>query len=250
MDTLLAETIKLKRSLAWAVVVLLPLTMVLTGTVTTLLDGRPLEDGWHTLWLRVLVFYGLFPLPVGIAILGSLIWQPEHRGGAWNALMAGPTSSAAIVRSKGLLLALLAAVMQAVALVAVVVLGKTVFGLPGWLPGEYLLASGAVVAACVPLAMLQTVLSMLLRSFAAPIAVALLGAGASSVALVVVGGAAAAVSPYAAVGRATQLGTGAFADSGAVDAATVGLLTAVALVMTVVIAALGTLALERRDVRA
>lgn len=61
MNVFLAELVKLKRSLSWAVVVLLPIIMVASGSIMTLVDGRGLEDGWDTLWMRSLVFYGLFP---------------------------------------------------------------------------------------------------------------------------------------------------------------------------------------------
>lgn len=50
MRTIQAEFTKLKRSLGWAIVLLLPLVMVISGSIMTLVDGRPLEDGWHTLW--------------------------------------------------------------------------------------------------------------------------------------------------------------------------------------------------------
>ena len=88
MNSIAAEFSKLKRSLSWAVVVLLPIVLVVSGLIMTLIDGRGLEDGWHTLWMRSIVFYGLFPLSVGIAILASLVWRAEHRGSNWNALMS------------------------------------------------------------------------------------------------------------------------------------------------------------------
>jgi len=66
------------------------------------------------MWLRSVVFYGLFPLAIGIGILASLMWRVEHRGGNWNALMSGPTSSMRIVAAKAVVVAVLAAAMQVV----------------------------------------------------------------------------------------------------------------------------------------
>ena len=123
MKVFAAELIKLKRSLSWGVAVLLPIIMVASGSIITLIDGRALEDGWHTLWMRSIVFYGLFPLSVGIAILASLVWRTEHRGSNWNALMAGPTSSLRIVLAKAGVVAVLAAIMQIIATASTVVLG-------------------------------------------------------------------------------------------------------------------------------
>lgn len=249
MNVFLAELVKLKRSLSWAVIVLLPIVMVATGSVMTLIEGRGLEDGWHTLWMRSIVFYGLFPLAVGIAILASLIWRAEHRGSNWNALMAGPTSSLRIVLAKAAVIAVLAAVMQVVAVATTVVLGKFAFGLSGFLPPQYLAVSAVIVVACIPLAVLQSWLSMQMRSFAAPVAVAFLGAGFSAFLLVVGLDAAIFISPYATVSRATQLGTATFADTGDITGMVLATIAAASLVLSAVLAAANTLVLERSDAR-
>lgn len=250
MNALLAEFTKLKRSLSWAVVVLLPVAMVLTGTMMTLIDGRGLDDGWHTLWMRSVVFYGLFPLAVGIAILASLVWRAEHRGSNWNALMAGPTSSLRIVMAKGVVIGLLAAIMQVIAVATTVVMGTFAFGLPGFLPMEYLAVSLVVMIASFPVAVLQSWLSMQMRSFAAPVAVAFLGAGFSAFLLVVGLDAAAYISPYAAVSRATQLGTATFADTGDITGAVLISLALASLILSAALAAANTAVLERSDARA
>ncbi|WGP07726.1 ABC transporter permease [Bacillus subtilis] len=249
MNVFLSELVKLKRSLSWAIVVLLPIILVASGSIMTLIDGRGLEDGWHTLWMRSIVFYGLFPLAVGIAILASFIWRAEHRGSNWNALMAGPTSSLKIVLAKAAVVAVLAAVMQVIAVMTAVVLGKLAFGLPGWLPVEYLGFSLIIVVASIPVAVLQSWLSMAMRSFAAPVAVAFLGAGFSAFLLVLDLDAAIFVSPYAVVSRATQLGTATFADTGDITLAVLAMITAASLVLSAVLAAANTLVLERTDAR-
>ncbi len=100
MNAFSAEMIKLRRSQAWAVVVLLPLIIAGVGTFNTIASGAELAEGWRTLWLRTVVFYGLFPLALGVAVLASLVWRSEHRGGNWNALMSGPVPSARIVIAK------------------------------------------------------------------------------------------------------------------------------------------------------
>lgn len=249
MGALTAEFIKLKSSLSWAVAVLLPVAMVFSGAFNTLVSGKALDDGWHTMWVRSVVFYGMFPLALGIGILASLVWRSEHRGGNWRALMSGPTSSLRIVTAKTATVAALAAVMQAALLLSIVLVGKLAFGLPGWLPGEYLAISLVIVAACVPVAALQSGLSMLMRSFAAPVAVALAGAGAAVVLLLADLGSVAYVVPYALVSRATQLGTGTLADTGAVDLATVAGIVVAAAVLTVALVWLFSSILDRRDAR-
>lgn len=249
MGAVNAEFLKLKRSLSWAVVVGLPVAIVISGSVNTTIAGGQPDDGWQTMWEQSVVFYGFFPLAVGIGVLASLVWRVEHRGGNWNALMGGPTASLRIVAAKAAVVAALAAAMQLVLLVAVVVVGKFVFGLPGMLPGGYLGISALIVLACVPVAVLQSGLSMLMRSFAAPVAVAFLGAGASVVLLLAELDAAIFVSPYALIGRATQLGTGLLADDGAITPVYVASITISALVLTGALLAGTATILDRRDVR-
>ncbi|GLI31811.1 MULTISPECIES: ABC transporter permease [Brachybacterium] len=249
MNALAAEFSKLKRSLSWAVVVLLPIVLVATGSIMTLIDGRGLEDGWHTLWMRSIVFYGLFPLSVGIAILASLVWRAEHRGSNWNALMAGPTPSLPIVIAKAAVISVLAAIMQVIAVVTTVALGKIGFGLPGFLPPEYLAISLLIILASVPVAVLQSWLSMQMRSFAPPVAVAFLGAGFSAFLLVVGLDAAIFISPYAALSRATQMGTATFADTGDITTGVIAAIIAACLLLSTLLAAANTVVLERADAR-
>ena len=247
MHAIAAEFVKLKRSMSWTIVVLLPVALVFLGTFMTIIESTGLEDGWHTLWMRSFVFYGLFPLPVGIAILASLVWRPEHRGSNWNALMSGPTSSLRIVAAKTTAIALLAIVMQVVALAVVLLLGKLVFGLPGFIPATYLGIFALILLGCVPVAALQSWLSMVMRSFAAPVAVAFVGAGFSSLLLVLKLDPVMLVSPYAALTRATQLGTATFADTGAITPSLLTMIAAACVLLTGTITAICTAVLERGD---
>lgn len=250
MDTLMAEIHKLKRSQSWGVVIVLPLVVVAAGTLTSILSGRPLSGGWDTLWQRTVVFHGLAPLALGVAVLASLTWRSEHRGGNWNALMAGPTSSGQIVVAKTLVVALLAAAMQVVLVVAVVLVGKLAFALPGWPPASYLTVSGLVVLAGLPLAAVQSALSMVLRSFAAPVALALVGAGAGLVLLVAGVDGAIFVLPHVLAARATQVGSGVFGDAGVLGAGPIGTVLLATALLTAVVLASATRTLDRRDVQA
>src|SRR5699024_7547755 len=146
---------------------------------------QQLGEGWHTLWMRVVVFYGLFPLAVGVAVLASLVWRVEHQGGNWDALMGSKVSSFGVVVAKTAVLVSLAAGLPAVLMGGVLLAGKLVFALPGVLPPRYFLVSVVIIVACLPVAALQSGLSMLMRSFAAPVAVALLGATAGTFLLMV-----------------------------------------------------------------
>lgn len=247
MQTLRAEFIKLKRSLGWTVVILLPLIMVVSGAVNTIMAGEQPEDGWHTMWLRSAVFYGLFPLAVGIGILASLIWRSEHQGGNWNALMSGPTSTWRIVTAKATALGLLTAAMQVLLLGSVVIVGKLVFGLPGLPPPEYLGITALIAVACLPVVVVQSWLSMIFRSFATPIAVAFAGAGLAVILLLAEIPGVVWALPYALIGRATQLGTGTFADQGHITSGDVLTVLGASGVLTLILLAVSVAWLERQD---
>jgi len=254
VGSIYSEFIKLKRSMSWAVVVLLPVIAVFTGSISTTAAQGQFEDGWHTLWIRSIGFYGMALLPVGIAILASLVWRVEHKSSNWNALMSRPVSSLQVVIGKVAAVAVLSAAMQVVLLATAIALGKLAFGLPGMLPAKYFVGSAVVMVACVPVAALQSGLSALMRSFGAPVAVAFVGAGFSTMALLI-GIKAVSVVPYALATQATQLGTilvggGATSfDAAAISPGSVSFLVAMALALTTVIVAGTTAILDRRDIR-
>ncbi|MGD7788988.1 ABC transporter permease [Propionibacteriaceae bacterium Y1700] len=247
MNALASELIKLKRSMGWVAVLLLPILLVAVGAANTVASDEPLADGWHTLWLRSMVFGGLFPLQIGVAVLASLVWRVEHRGTNWNVLMSGPTSTWRIVTAKAAVVAGLSAAMQLILLAAVQGAGW-MFGLPGAVPAEYVGLSLVIMVAYVPVAVLQSSLSMLLRSFAAPVAVALVGAGVSVV-LLMAGLGVAIASPYGLLTRATQLGTGTFVDSGTVTPVDVITILLVAVLVTAGLLFATVRLVDRRDTR-
>lgn len=203
----LTEFAKLRRSAIWVVVVLLPVTSLIAGVSSTFAVEGTLTDGWNTLWVRTVGFYGMFILPTGIGVLASLVWRAEHHGGNWNALMARPVSPLQVVAGKAVAVAVLAAVMQLVLLTGQLVVGKLMLGLPGLLPVEYLMVSGLIVLASVPVCALQSGLSMQIRSFVAPVAVALAGAALGVVVLLAEIGILTTVLPHALLVRAALLGS-------------------------------------------
>ena len=162
--------------------------------------------------------------------------------------MSSPTPTLRIVVAKALVVAGLTAAMQIVLVFAVIAIGKLAFGLPGMLPGQYLGIAVLLILATVPAAALQSALSLFLRSFAAPVAVALVASGISTAALMALGDAALG-SPYGLATRTTLLGTGAFIDNGTVTAGDVTAIVAAALVLPVLIVGLTAKVLNRRDTR-
>lgn len=256
MGSIISEFLKLKRSLSWVVVILLPMIMVVAGSASTVAVEGEFTAGWHTLWVRSIGFWGMAILPVGIAILASLVWRVEHKNSNWNALMSGPMPTWQIVIGKIAAIAILAAAMHVVLLISVIALGK-VFGLPGMLPADYFISSILVIIAQIPVAALQSALSTFFRSFAAPVAIGLVLAGACTMALLLKIQVTSLIMPYALLTQTTQIGTeqgmlegGTSFDITALTPTSVLLTLVTSAVLAVVIIAANSMILNRSDTRA
>lgn len=169
-----AELLKLRRSAVWVLVVVLPLLAVTTGTVNFVMNQDALSHTWGSYWAQVTLFYGLLYLSTGIAIVASTVWRMEHRGN-WPRLLTTPRPLWWIVAAKLVALALLVAVMQLVLLFAGWIAGAVFAGLPPALPGQVVAIVLLAVLPGVAVAAVQSLLSMLVRWFAAPVVVAILG---------------------------------------------------------------------------
>lgn len=256
MGSIITEFLKLKRSTSWAVVIGLPVVMVFFGAMGTIAEEGTFEYGWHTLWVRSIGFYGMAILSVGIAILASLVWRVEHKNNNWNALMSRSVPTSQIIIGKIAAITALCAAMQIVLVAAVVILGKLLFQLPGMLPIEYLASSALIIVACIPVAAIQSALSTFFRSFAAPVAIALVLTGACTMALLLKLQAA-IVLPYALLTQTTQIGAqamlgGSGTSFAAADLtpASVSLTILLSAGLTAVIIGITSALLNRSDTRA
>ncbi|WP_017571268.1 ABC transporter permease [Nocardiopsis halotolerans] len=250
MGMILAELTKLRRSALWIMAVVLPLLAVITGTVNYGANEEALSSGWASYWSQVVIFYGMLFMSMGIAVMASAAWRMEHRGHNWNLLMATPARAFAILGAKLVSLALMVVVMQLVLLLMVVLSGKLVLGLDGWLPWHSTAAALLGVVAALPVVALQSLLSMLVRSFAAPVALGLLGCVAGAGVLYSgVGGVIAHVVPQALVSRSLSLGSTAVSDAGAIDPSTTSAVVFAAVSVTLVLWTLAATVLSRGDVR-
>lgn len=249
LDVLAAEILKLRRSAVWVVVLILPLLSVITGTVNFVMNAGVLDNEWDSYWSQVTLFYGLIFASVGVAVLCSAMWRMEHLGN-WPRLMAGPTSTGAIVGAKLGALAVLVAAMQAALFVFAWIAGVVFAGMPLAIPARF--AVGAIVAALASLsvAALHSFISMLVRSFAAPVAVAVLGC-VVGVGLLLSGASQAVSSliPYTLVTRALSLGSSAFADSAALSWAEVARVAVPSLFLALVLTVLAAAVLDRCEVK-
>ena len=120
-------------------------------------------------------FYSMMFCPLGVALLASTVWRVEHRGTSWNAMRTTPHSPTAVALAKTLILFTPVLAMQVILVVLAWISGTLVMGLGPAMPAAFIVSGLLAVVAAAPLVAVQSLLSMLMRSFAAPVAVAFLG---------------------------------------------------------------------------
>ncbi|KHL01036.1 ABC transporter permease [Sinomonas humi] len=210
-----AEFTKLKRSSTWIIAVVLPLLAVVTGTINLANNTETLDAGWSSFTSQVVLFYGLLFYSMGISLLAAAVWRIEHRGTNWNLLLTSTEKSIRLVLAKLAAILVPVALMQVVLIVGTAVSGLFMLRLDGGFPWQFALVSLIAIVAALPLIAVQSLLSLLAKSFAAPVALCLLGcvigvASVTSSALRPLG----YVLPQAINTRALNLGSTAIAESG------------------------------------
>ena len=170
-----AEDRKLHASPIWIMFFLLPVISAGYGTFNYLQNLEILTDGWYSLWTQHTLFYSMFFFPAMVAAYAAYLWRLEHLGHNWNLIMAAPVDPLALFTAKFVVVAKLALLTHAFVFLLYSFCGKVFAHLPGWPPAAlplYLLR-GALGAVAVIAA--QLVLAMVIRSFAVPIFLGLLG---------------------------------------------------------------------------
>lgn len=234
-----AELIKLKRSTTWLIALALPLLAVTTGTINLANNSEALDAGWASFTSQVTLFYGLLFYSIGIGLLAATAWRMEHRGTNWNLLLTTTRKPITLVLAKIAIIAIPVAFMQLVLVAGALISGMLILRLDGDIPWQFALVGAIAVIAALPLIAIQSLLSMLLRSFAAPVAICLVGciigvATVTSEALRPLS----YVLPQAINTRALNLGSTALAGSGGLTLGDTLPMLGVALTLTILIVAL------------
>lgn len=168
------EQKKLRHSHLWVAFLVIPLLPTVMGAANYMNNLGLLKSEWYSLWTQHSLFYANFFYAPLIALYCSYIWRVEHVNYNWNHLMTMPVSAADVFLSKLLLAVRCTVFLQIWMWVLFLIAGRAV-GLPG-LPDLQILVwllRGSLGALAIT--SLQLLLSMVIRSFAVPIALALLG---------------------------------------------------------------------------
>ena len=220
MDLLRNDLLKFRRSHMWAVLTLIPLIAVAMGASNYFGNQGQLEAGWTSYLSQIMLFYGMIFMTAGIAIIASAAWRVEHRGHNWHSLLTSTRSAGSLTASKIAAITISAAAMQTLLIVLAVVVGL-VLGVPGTPPGSFIAVAFLSLLPATAVAAWQSLLSMVIRSFAGPVAIALVASIISFGALASGATFARFVLPPGLLSDTLWLGSSAVADAGAISAATV-----------------------------
>ena len=174
LRVLRAERIKYRRAPVWLAVVILPLFPAVLGTANYLANLEVLQQQWYSLWTQHTLFASYFFLPALLAVFCAWQWRLEYARHNFNSLLAAPGSHWAVYLSK-LLPAVGMSFLAQLVTGLLFLAGGAAAGIDAPVPpqlAEWLLCGGlGGMAVCA----VQLFLSLLLPSFAIPVAIALVG---------------------------------------------------------------------------
>ncbi|NPC92196.1 ABC transporter permease subunit [Bacillus sp. WMMC1349] len=173
-NILAAERLKLKRSrigvlyvLASFISVLLPYTNFRNNYK---LFVQPGDNEWVEAWTQVAVFMGSFVLPILVGIYAAFVCRGEHVDGGWKQMLALPVLRSRVFFAKSIMVVMMVAATMGILFILFILFGF-LYGLKGGLP--FLAILGYVIQgsiACLPLIVLQLIISIRYKTFGIPLA--------------------------------------------------------------------------------
>lgn len=169
-----AELMKLKRSFIWVVFLLLPIISTVMGCANYLQNVEILDSLWYSLWTQTTLFYSNFFYGPLIAVYCAYLWRVENFNHNRNALMTAPIPVPVLYLSQFLAIGCVTLLTQLWVGALYFISGRAV-GMTGFPPPETFIWLLRGCVGGLAIAALQLLLSSIIRSFALPIAIALLG---------------------------------------------------------------------------
>lgn len=167
------ELIKIKRTPIWIAFFILPLISAFIGTANYMNNIGILQSTWFSLWTQHSLFFCYFFMPPLIGVYASYLWRLEHSGSNWNMALVN-TSAWHLVFSK---IAVCAAMsfITFVWLCLLYILGGRFAGITEPVPAELAEWLACGVLGSIAVCAIQSFFSLVIRSFAIPIGMALAG---------------------------------------------------------------------------
>lgn len=177
-----ADAMKLRRSPVWLAFIFMPIIPALLGTINYTANLGLLKSGWYSLWTQHTIFTCYFFLPIMLGIYCSYLMRLEHSNHNWNKLLTMPVPIWQIFVSK-LVSASLMVVLSEVWIGALFYSSGKIVGLAGPLPSELIFWLLCGTLGGIVMTALQLFISLVFKSFALPVGIALAGGLSGLVAL-------------------------------------------------------------------
>ena len=175
LNCIQCEKMKLKHSHMWIAFVLIPLLPSVMGTMNYLQNLAVLKSEWFSLWTQETLFYSNFFYAPLIAIYCGYLWRIENRNKNRHLLMTMPVPVRNIFLGKLMSIAKITLFTQLWVFALFFITGK-LLSFEGMPPVSVLLYALRGTLGALVIAALQLLLSSIIRSFAAPVAIAIFGA--------------------------------------------------------------------------
>jgi lantibiotic transport system permease protein len=176
-NVLYVERLKLKRSKLWLLYFIGPLLGVFLAYINFFknydLFMQPGDNEWIEVWTQVALFMGPFVLPIMVGIYAALVCRSEHIGGGWKQLLALPIKHSEIFLGKFLTVVKMVVITMLILLIFFIGFGY-LKGVEGSLPLFTILGFMIRgILACLPLILLQLIISIRAKTFGIPLAVSI-----------------------------------------------------------------------------
>lgn len=174
LNALKAEQIKLHKCPIWIAFFIIPCISAILGTVNYVGNIDVLGNEWYSLWTQHTLFFCYFCFPALIGMYCSYICRLEHMNNNWNSVLTAPISFSSIYFSKFITIMKMLFLTQVFVGILFYISGKIV-GLTSPVPSNIFTWLFFGFCASSAIASVQLVLSLIIRSFAVPIGISLLG---------------------------------------------------------------------------
>lgn len=174
LRSIYCEHLKCKGTLIWPAFLLIPIIPVILGCGNYLGNLGLLDSEWYSLWTQVTLFYASFCFAPLIGIYCAFLWRYERFNTCLYALYTKPVSYASIYLSKYLMVCFVTLLTQLWLIVLYVAAGKYA-SLPGLPPTDIFVWIARGTVGGFVLATIQFFAAAMLRSFAFPIVIGLVG---------------------------------------------------------------------------
>lgn len=174
IHVLRAEQMKLKRSPVWLAFLILPIFPAIMGTFNYIQNVSILQDQWYSLWTQHTLFTCYFFLPALIGVYCSYLCRLEHTNHNWNMLMTAPVPVCQLYFAKLCAAAAMVVLTEVWTGFLFIVSGK-LCGLTAPIPPELIEWLSCGVVGSLVICALQLLISLVIRSFAVPVGISLIG---------------------------------------------------------------------------